>query len=137
MRSIQQKAPLEKQAVKSFLTMTELQSALVLPVFEYILRGPVAQKPGLDPLGGVIPRFQRAVVLTTPQAAQTMASEIARMHGNTVDAVADFGFRIRYVLRLQAFVDRLPVVAAIIGAEGAAETRGGRHGGKLTARFSA
>ncbi len=80
--AIQAKVPLEKAAVKSFLQMSDLQSKLVLPVFEYILRGPSAQQPGADPLGGVIPRFQRAVVLTTPQAAQTMASEIARMHGN-------------------------------------------------------
>jgi hypothetical protein len=80
--AIQQKVPLEKAAVKSFLQMSGLQAKLVLPVFEYILRGPIAQQPGADPLGGVIPRFQRAVVLTTPQAAQTMASEIARMHGN-------------------------------------------------------
>lgn len=81
--AIQQKVPLEKDLVKNFLQMNELQSPLVLPVFESILRGPNAQPGGApDPLGGVIPRFQRSVVLTTPQAAQTVASEIARMHGN-------------------------------------------------------
>jgi hypothetical protein len=81
--AIQQKVPLEKDLAKNFLTMTELQSALVLPVFESILRGPNSQPGGApDPLGGVIPRFQRSVVLTTPQAAQAVAAEIARMHGN-------------------------------------------------------
>ncbi len=81
--AIQQKVPLEKALVKDFLQMNELQSALVLPVFESILRGPNAQPGGApDPLGGVIPRFQRSVVLTTPQAAQTVAAEIARMHGS-------------------------------------------------------
>ena len=80
---IQQKVPLEKQVVKSFLQTTEVQSSLVLPVLESILRGPNAAPGGApDPFGGAIPRFQRAVVLTTPQAAQTMASEIARLHGN-------------------------------------------------------
>ncbi|MBI3860712.1 MAG: Tad domain-containing protein [Planctomycetia bacterium] len=82
-QAIQQKVPLEKDVVKYFLETTELQSALVLPVFESILRGPNSAPGGApDPLGGVIPRFQRSVVLTTPQAAQTMAGEIARMHGN-------------------------------------------------------
>ena len=81
--AIQQKVPLEKDLVKNFLQMTELQSALVLPVFESILRGPNVQPGGSpDPLGGAIPRFQRSVVLTTPQAAQTVAAEVARMHGN-------------------------------------------------------
>ena len=81
--AIQQKVPLEQALVSDFLTMNELQSALVLPVFESILRGPNAQAGAApDPLGGVIPRFQRSVVLTTPQAAQTVAAEIARMHGN-------------------------------------------------------
>lgn len=81
--AIQQKVPLEKDLVKSFLQMTELQSSLVLGPLESILRGPNVQAGGSpDPLGGAIPRFQRAVVLTTPGAAQTAASEIARMHGN-------------------------------------------------------
>jgi len=81
--AIQQKVPLEKALVADFLQMNEMQSALVLPVFESILRGPNAQPGGApDPLGGAIPRFQRAVVLTTPQAAQTVANEIARMYGN-------------------------------------------------------
>lgn len=80
--AIQQKVPLEKDLVKSFLEMTGLQAALVGPVFEYILRGPSAQSAGSDPLGGAIPRFQRAVVLTTPRTAQLAANEVARMHGN-------------------------------------------------------
>jgi hypothetical protein len=81
--AIQQKVPLEKDLVKHFLNTTELQSKLVLPVLESILRGPNSQPGGQpDPYGGVIPRFQRAVVLTTPRAAQTMASEMARLHGN-------------------------------------------------------
>jgi len=81
--AIQQKVPMEKDAVKYFLQMTELQSNLTLSVFESILRGPASQAGGSpDPLGGVIPRFQRAVVLTTPQTAQLTAAEVARMHGN-------------------------------------------------------
>src|SRR5262245_1779144 len=81
--AIQQKVPLEKDIVKYFLQMTELQSSLVLSPLESILRGPVSQPGGSpDPLGGVIPRFQRAVVLTTPQTAQLAASEIARLHGS-------------------------------------------------------
>jgi hypothetical protein len=81
--AIQQKVPLEKNLVQSFLKMTELQSSLVLGPLESILRGPNVQAGGTpDPLGGVIPRFQRAVIMTIPQAAQTVASEIARMHGN-------------------------------------------------------
>ncbi|MGE5192085.1 MAG: pilus assembly protein TadG-related protein, partial [Deltaproteobacteria bacterium] len=81
--AIQKKVPLEKDIVKKFLTMTELQSKLILGPLESILRGPNVS-PGAtpDPLGGVIPRFQRAVVLTTPQAAQLAASEIARLHGS-------------------------------------------------------
>lgn len=81
--AIQQKVPLEKNLVATFLQMTELQSALLLGPLESILRGPAAQPGGMpDPLGGVIPRFQRSVVLTTPEAAQLAATEIARMHGN-------------------------------------------------------
>src|SRR5262245_17787088 len=81
--AIQQKVPLEKDLVKRFLEMTELQSKLLLPPLESILRGPTSQPGGSpDPLGGVSPRFQRPVVLTTPQAAQLAASEIARLHGN-------------------------------------------------------
>jgi len=81
--AIQQKVPLEKNIVKNFLSMTGLQAALVGPAFEYILRGPNVQPGGTpDLLGGVIPRFQRAIVLTTPQAAQMAAGEVARMHGN-------------------------------------------------------
>ena len=85
--AIQQKVPLEKDIVKYFLQMTELQSSLVLSPLESILRGPVSQPGGSpDPLGGVIPRFQRAVVLTTPQTAQLAASEIARLHGSMTTA---------------------------------------------------
>jgi len=81
--AIQKKVPLEKELVRTFLEMGELYSKLMLPPLESILRGPVVQQGGArDPLGGVIPRFQRAVVLTTPQTAQLAAAEIARMHGN-------------------------------------------------------
>jgi hypothetical protein len=81
--AIQQKVPLEKDIVKKFLMMTELQSKLILDPLESILRGPASQPGGTpDPLGGVIPRFQRSVVLTTPQTAQLAASEIARLHGS-------------------------------------------------------
>ena len=45
-----------------------------------------------------------------------------RVHGDVVDAVADLGRRVRNVLRIQAFIDRLPALAAVVGAESA---RGG------------
>lgn len=77
-RAIQQKVPLEKDVVQTFLQMTELQSSLVLGPLESILLGPTG-KP--DPLGGNIPRFQRTLVQTIPQTAQLAASEIAQMHG--------------------------------------------------------
>jgi len=84
-KSILKRVPIERDAVKYFLRATELQSATVMPVFEFILRGPTAQPGGPpDPLGGAIPRFQRSVVLTTPKAAQEVANEVARLHGNMV-----------------------------------------------------
>ena len=75
-QAIKDKVPLEQKLVNDFLPMTNLQANLVLPVFESILGSPG------DPLGGAISRFKRSVVLTTPQAAQSVAAEIARMHGN-------------------------------------------------------
>jgi hypothetical protein len=40
-----------------------------------------------------------------------------RMHGDAVHAVADFGFRVGDVLRMQAAVDRPPRRAAVVAAE--------------------
>ena len=40
-----------------------------------------------------------------------------RMHGDVVNAVADFGIGVGDVLRVQALVDRLPGLAAVVGAE--------------------
>jgi hypothetical protein len=75
-QAIQQKVPPEQDLINHFLPMTQLQATLVLPVFESILGNPA------DPQGGAISRFKRSVVLLTPQAAQAVASEVARMHGN-------------------------------------------------------
>ena len=42
------------------------------------------------------------------------------MHGDVVHTVADFGVRVReFQLGVQPLVDRLPGLAAVIGAEGA------------------
>ena len=42
-----------------------------------------------------------------------------RVHGDAVDAVADLGGRVGNILRAQPLVDRLPGLAAVVGAEGA------------------
>ena len=39
------------------------------------------------------------------------------MHGDVMNAVADFGVRVGNVLRLQTAVDRLPGLAAVVGAK--------------------
>lgn len=75
--AIQQKVPLEKDLVTSFLKMGGVHSALVLGPLESILQPP----DGNPRLGGVIPRFQRTLVQTIPQAAQLAASDIAQTHG--------------------------------------------------------
>lgn len=81
-RAIQQKVPLERELVTSYGEMAYRHSELTLPVLESILRGPVAEPDGPpDPLGGFIPRFQRAVVRSTPEMAQLAVDEISRRHG--------------------------------------------------------
>src|SRR5260370_32299223 len=42
-----------------------------------------------------------------------------RVHGDVVYAVADLGILVRDILRPQSTVDRLPALAAIVGAESA------------------
>ena len=49
------------------------------------------------------------------------------MHGDVVHAVADLGVRVGNVLRAQSLVDRLPGLAAVIGAEGARGRDGDVH----------
>jgi hypothetical protein len=89
-RAIQAKVPLEQDLVSAFLERTSHQSELTLPVLEYILRGPDAVPGDLpDPRGGLIPEFQRAVVLNTPAMAQLAVGEIIERYGTRLVSVHD------------------------------------------------
>lgn len=77
-QAIVNKADVEQKMVDAFSDLTHEHSRRCLPLFEYILAGP--NGPG-DPLGGFIPRFQRAVVRTTPILAETAADEIVQRYG--------------------------------------------------------
>lgn len=72
--AIQQKVPLEQQMVDTYSEWAAASSANILPVMETIL----AEE--------LIPKYQRAVVMTFPDIAQMAALEIARRNG-----VPDFG----------------------------------------------
>jgi len=93
----QQKVPLEQQVVDDFVLMSTEHSRLTLPVFEYILGGPdwngssggSGNAPPPDPLGGFIPRFQRAVVRNAPLVAHFAAMEIAERHGRQTERQHD------------------------------------------------
>jgi hypothetical protein len=95
--ALQSKIPLEQQVVDDFVLMSAEHSRLTLPVFEYILGGPdwngssggtgTAASP--DPLGGFIPRFQRAVVQNTPLVSHLAATEIAQRHGRNAERQHD------------------------------------------------
>ena len=86
-RAIRQKAPREQGVVDGWIRMSREHARLTLPVLEHILAGPGQSTSGpvpaanADPLGGYIPRFQRAVVQQGPFAAHLAANEIARRHG--------------------------------------------------------
>jgi hypothetical protein len=116
--AIQQKVPLERDLVKTFLQMSERHSLLVLPALESILGDPN------DPQGGVIPRFQRMVVLTTPQAAQMAAGEVARMHGSLISTGKLSGLeKLHGRQPLSAVFWRTNVTPIATGSEQAAQTR--------------
>ena len=90
--AIQIKVPLEQRLADTFSEMAYQQSRITLPHLEYILCGPDFDDPPsvageVSPLGGFIPRFQRAVVQTTPQIAQVTADEIARRYGTTTQSL--------------------------------------------------
>lgn len=92
-RSIQDKVPLERDVVAAFSEMSARHAQLTLPVLEYILHaGAVNQSGTRDPLqtlgqpvnvpeGGIIPRFQRAVVRSIPRIANLAGDEIGRRYG--------------------------------------------------------
>jgi hypothetical protein len=94
-RAIQEKVPLEQNVVDAWINMSREHARLTLPVLEHILAGPEQTAPAgagnanADPLGGYIPRFQRAVVQQQPFMAHLAASEIARRHGERVESQHD------------------------------------------------
>lgn len=68
----------EQRLIRIYGDMTELSSRFSLPVFEYILNGDTPS--GAEPLG-LIPEFQRTVLVTIPSLSQTAVAEVARRHG--------------------------------------------------------
>ena len=67
-RAIVNRVPLEQEAVTAFGEEQAVAAQHFLPVFEYILEAEL------------IPKFQRTLVITTPQLAQEAARETARRH---------------------------------------------------------
>ena len=68
---IVEKVPREREVVRHFSELEMAGSEVILPVLEEILATEL------------IPQFQRAVVVTTPQQAQWAADEIAQRHGRS------------------------------------------------------
>lgn len=68
-QAIPQKIPLETEMVRAFSEWSAASSMFILPTLEEILAAEL------------IPQYQRAVVMTMPQVAQTATREIARQHG--------------------------------------------------------
>lgn len=83
--AIVEKVPIERQMVQEFAQMAFHESRLTLPLFEYILAGPDFENsagiPDRSPEGGFIPRFQRAVLQTTPFIASVATDELAQRYG--------------------------------------------------------
>jgi hypothetical protein len=84
--------PNEQNMVRNFERLAREHSKLTLSVFEYVLSGgsgpfPIENEmkgrrdlePGFQ--GGLITRFQRSVVLNTPQMSQSIAEELVERHG--------------------------------------------------------
>jgi hypothetical protein len=67
--AITQKVPREQELVRSFNVWAAACSEFTLPLMEGILQEEL------------IPQFQRAVVVSTPQLAQIATAEVARRHG--------------------------------------------------------
>ncbi len=87
-KAIVEKVPVERRMAEAFSEMAYHQARITLPHFEYILCGPDFNDPPsvagqVSPEGGFIPRFQRAVVQTTPRLAQVATDEITRRYGTT------------------------------------------------------
>ncbi|MFQ5735028.1 MAG: TadE/TadG family type IV pilus assembly protein, partial [Planctomycetaceae bacterium] len=87
-KAIEGKVPLERGVVSGFSEMTARHAELTLPVLEYILHAGEADASGgsfgsvVDvPEGGIIPRFQRALVRSVPQVANLTANELAIRYG--------------------------------------------------------
>jgi Putative Flp pilus-assembly TadE/G-like len=87
-QAIVKKVPVERRMVQEFGEMTFHESRITLPLFEYILAGPDFENsegiPDRSPLGGFIPRFQRAVLQTIPYIASVATDEIATRYGAKV-----------------------------------------------------
>ena len=71
----------DRRLVAAFGNVTAAAADFALPVFEYILRGDEAGGPIQNPEGGLIPQFQRLVILTIPALSQYVTHEIAWRHG--------------------------------------------------------
>ena len=86
-QAIVNKVATEQMMAQNFSSMAFHQSQQTLPLFEYILAGPdydnSGGKPDRSPLGGFIPRFQRAVLQTVPRIAATAADDLATRYGST------------------------------------------------------
>ncbi len=67
--AVTDKVPKEQEAVDAFGELSAGAARLTLPVFEHILRE------------RLIGRFQRDLMLATPDLAQAITSEVARRHG--------------------------------------------------------
>lgn len=78
--AITEKIPHERALVEAWGKMTYYHAELTLPVLEYVLS---AGSPSAE--GGLIPRFQREVVLRTPAMAQLAAAEVAARNGASTE----------------------------------------------------
>jgi hypothetical protein len=89
-QAIVDKIPIEQQMVDNFSEMAYHQARVTLPVFEYLLIGPDSnpqQPQPPDPLGGFIPRFQRAVVQNSPYLSYLAADDQVQRYGQTSQAL--------------------------------------------------
>jgi len=103
-QAIQTKVPLERNVVSFFSEMSARHAELTLPVLEYILhagehnpstgqngQNPAYGEPVNVPQGGIIPRFQRALVRSVPQIATLAADETARRYGEPGERLRENG----------------------------------------------